>query len=210
MNANFRGVIFAEGRVGISGIVRGRVTIASRDNMVVLHDLQQSVNPGTTSGACKPDDDIVGLFSGANVLWADNMLNSPQQRRDNSNTGAAWLLPRKRFNPSSTTSDLVVHATALSLRSIGIERPAPPAGLAVASWVNRGFVRQVGGRIQSRAGQGGTISGGSLHGYTSDISFNQCTLSYPPPYFPTTGRWTLSQFYEINPQNFNAATWFSY
>lgn len=209
-NANFRGVIFAEGRVGISGIVRGRVTIASRDNMVVLHDLQQSVNPGTTSGACKPDDDIVGLFSGANVLWADNMLNSPQQRRDNSNTGAAWLLPRKRFNPSSTTSDLVVHATALSLRSIGIERPAPPAGLAVASWVNRGFVRQVGGRIQSRAGQGGTISGGSLHGYTSDISFNQCTLSYPPPYFPTTGRWTLSQFYEINPQNFNAATWFSY
>ncbi|MEQ1691122.1 MAG: hypothetical protein ABMA00_07555 [Gemmatimonas sp.] len=207
-NPNFRGVIFAEGRVGISGVVRGRVTIASRNNMVVLHDLQQSVNPGTTSGSCKPDDDIVGLFSGENVLWADNMLNAPQQRRDNSNTGAAWLLPRKDFNPSATTSDLVVHATALALLSIGTERPNPPAGLATASWVNRGFVRQVGGRIQSRSGQGGTLSGTAMHGYVSDISFNKCALSYPPPYFPTTGRWSLSQFYEINPQNFTAAGWF--
>ncbi|MBL0169449.1 MAG: hypothetical protein IPP90_01805 [Gemmatimonadaceae bacterium] len=209
-NPNFRGVIFVEGRAGISGVVRGRVTIASRNNTVVLHDLQQSVNPGTTSGSCKPDDDIVGVFSGENVLWADNMLNAPQQRRDNSTTGAAWLLPRKDFNPSATTSDLVVHATALALKSIGTERPSPPAGLATTNWVNRGFVRQVGGRIQSRAGQGGTISGTALHGYTSDISFNKCALNYPPPYFPTTGRWSLSQFYEINPQNFNAATWFSY
>ena len=209
-NPNFRGVIFAEGRVGISGVVRGRVTIASRDNMILLHDLVQATNPGTTSGSCKPDDDIVGLFSGENVLWADNMLNAPQQRRDNSNTGAAWLLPRKDFNPSATTSDLMVHATALALESIGTERASPPAGLASNFWVNRGFVRQVGGRIQSRAGQGGTISGTALHGYVSDISFNRCALTYPPPYFPTTGRWSLSQFYEINPQNFTAASWFAY
>jgi hypothetical protein len=76
--------------------------------------------------------------------------------------------------------------------------------------VNRGYVRQVGGRIQSRAGQGGTLSGANMHGYLSDISFNKCALSYPPPYFPTTGRWAVSQFYEIDPQGFSPGVWFSY
>lgn len=209
-NPNFRGVIFVEGKVGISGTVRGRVTVASRNNMVVLHDLVQATNPGTTSGSCKPDDDLIGLFSGENVLWADNALSAPQRRRDNSTSGSAWLTPRKEFNPSAASTDLQVHAVVLALKSIGTERPSPPAGLATSAWVNRGFVRQVGGRIQSRSGQGGTISGTALHGYTSDISFNRCALSYPPPYFPTTGRWSLSQFYEVDPMNFTPAKWFAY
>jgi hypothetical protein len=208
-NPSFRGVIFVEGRVGVSGTVRGRVTVASRNNTVVLTDLMQATNPGTTTGACKPDDDIVGIFSGENVLWADNMLQSPQQRRDNSNTGSAWLLPRKDFSPSTSRPDLNVHATILALRSIGTERPSPPSGLAAAYYVDRGFVRQVGGRIQSRAGQGGTINGTALHGYVSDISFNRCSMTYPPPYFPTTGRWTLSQFYELDPQGFSVDDWFA-
>ncbi len=209
-NPNFRGVIFVEGRVGISGTVRGRITVASRNNMVVLHDLVQATNPGTTTGSCKPDDDMIGLFSGENVLWADNALASPQQRRDNSTSGSAWLAPRKDFNPSASSIDLQVHAVVLALKSIATERPSPPSGLATSAWVNRGFVRQVGGRIQQRAGQGGTISGSALHGYTSDISYNRCALTYPPPYFPTTGKWALSQFYEIDPVNFNPAVWFSY
>jgi hypothetical protein len=209
-NPNFRGVIFVDGRVGVSGVVRGRLTLASRNNMVILHNLEQATNPGLTSGSCKPDDDMVGLFSGENVLWADNMLNSPQQRRDNSSNGSAWMLPRKDFNPSTTSSDLVVHAVALALRSIGTERPSPPAGLTTPFWVNRGFVRQVGGRIQARAGQGGTLSGANMHGYLSDISFNRCALNYPPPYFPTTGRWAISQYYEIDPQGFTPSSWFAY
>jgi hypothetical protein len=34
-------------------------------------------------------------------------------------------------------------------------------------------------------------------------------MTYPPPYFPTTGRWTLSQFYELDPQGFTASDWFA-
>lgn len=206
LNPNFRGAIFVDGRVGVSGTVRGRVTIASRNNIVVLDDLRQATSPGLT-GACRPDDDIVGLFAGENVLWADNLLQSPQWRRANDNSG--WRLPRRDFSASASRPDLHVHAVALALRSIGTERPIPPASLSPSAWVNRGFVRQVGGRIQQRAGQGGTISGASLHGYTSDISFNRCSLTYPPPYFPTTGRWTLSQFYELDPQGFDVTDWFS-
>lgn len=206
-NPNFRGAIFVEGRVGVSGVVRGRVTLASRNNLVVLSDLAQATSPATTTGSCNADDDILGLFSGENVLWADNMLQSPQQRRTNTNNG--WLLPRKDFSPSTNRPDLNVHAVIMALRSIGTERPAPPSGLATANWVNRGFVRQIGGRIQQRAGQGGTINGTSLHGYTSDISFNRCAMTFPPPYFPTTGRWALSQYFEIEPQGFNITDWFA-
>jgi len=208
-NPDFRGVIFAEGRVGVSGTVRGRLTLVSRDNMIVLHELRQAVDPSTTTGACTPDDDIIGLFSGRHVLWADNTLQSPQQRRDNSGNGAAWLAGRKDFDPSPSRPDLAVHAVALALGSIAAERAAPPPGLAASSYVHRGTVRQVGGRIQSRAGQGGTMSGGFLHGYVSDISFNQCALRFPPPYFPTTGHWSRGQFFEINPVGFDPARWFA-
>jgi hypothetical protein len=206
-NPNFRGAIFVEGRVGVSGTVRGRVTLASRNNVVVLSDLMNATSPATTTGSCKPDDDILGIFSGENVLWADNMLQSPQQRRDNTNS--SWLLPRKDFSPSTNRPDLNVHAVIMALRSIGTERPSPPSGLATAYWVDRGTVRQIGGRIQSKAGQGGTISGSARHGYVSDISFNRCARTYPPPYFPTTGRWSLSQFFEIDPQGFNVADWYA-
>ncbi len=206
-NPMFRGAIFVDGRVGVSGIVRGRVTLATRNNIVVLSDLANATSPATTTGSCRPDDDILGIFSGENVLWADNMIQSPQQRRTNTNSG--WLLPRKDFSPSTNRPDLNVHAVIMALRSIGTEDPTPPSGLSTAYWVDRGTVRQIGGRIQSKAGQGGTISGSARHGYLSDISFNRCAMTYPPPYFPTTGRWTLSQFFEVDPQGFSVADWFA-
>ena len=198
LNPSFRGVLFVDGRVGVSGTVRGRVTVASRNNMVVLTDLIQATNPATTSGSCTPEDDMVGLISGENVLWADNALSTPLKR-----VGRAT---RKDFTPSPSRPDLPVHAVVLALRSIATERPSPVDG----EFINRGTVRQVGGRIQQRAGQGGTFnSAGQLHGYVSDISFNRCALTSPPPYFPTTRRWTLSQVYEIDPQGFSANDWFT-
>lgn len=207
LNPNFRGTIFVEGKVGVSGVVRGRVTIASRNAMVVLSDLTQATSPATTSGTCRPDDDIIGLFAGDYVLFADNTLQSPQQRRNNDNTG--WLLPRKDFDPSPSRPDLAVHAVTLGIESVATERPGPPSGLSTAYWVNRGTIRQVGGRINKQASPSGTMSGSVLHGYHEDVSFNRCAMSYPPPYFPTTGRWTLSQYYELDPQGFDIGNWFN-
>jgi hypothetical protein len=205
-NPDFRGSIFVNGRVGVSGTVRGRVTLASPNNIVVLDDLRQATSPATTTGSCSADDDMVGLFAGENVLWVDNSLQTPQQRRTNTNGG--WLRPRKDFSTSTNRPDLTVHAVTLALRSIATERPRPRTSLQ-DDYVFRGFVRQIGGRIQARGGQGGTVSGGVLHGYSSDISHNHCAMSFPPPYFPTTGHWTLSQFYELDPQTFTPASWFA-
>ncbi|WP_337169522.1 hypothetical protein [Gemmatimonas aurantiaca] len=206
-NPNFRGTIFVEGRVGVSGVVRGRVTLASRNATIVLSDLTQATSPATTSGTCRPDDDIIGLFAGDYILFADNTLQSPQQRRSNDST--SWRLPRKDFDPSPGRPDLAVHAVTLGIQSVATERPGPPSGLGTAYWVNRGTIRQVGGRINKQASPSGTMSGTVLHGYHEDVSFNRCAMSYPPPYFPTTGRWTLSQYYELDPQGFDIGDWFA-
>ena len=207
-NPNFRGVIFAEGRVAVSGVVRGRVTIAARSNIVIAHELVQATSPAVTTGTCKAEDDVIGLFAGEYVLYADNLLQTPQRRREGS-TGATWGA-RKEMDPSPRRPDLAVHASVLALKSVGTENANPPAGLPAASYVNRGFVRMVGGTIEAYNGQIGTIgAGGTMHGYRDDISFNRCLLQYPPPYFPTTGRWSRSQYYEVNPQGFSAAAWFA-
>jgi hypothetical protein len=82
-------------------------------------------------------------------------------------------------------------------------------GIPANRVVTRGTTRLIGGTIEDRIGQTGTMSGTFLHGYHDDLSFNRCLLQYPPPYFPTTGRWTRSQVFVVNPQGFNPATWFA-
>ncbi|MEO7998113.1 MAG: hypothetical protein ABI852_11745 [Gemmatimonadaceae bacterium] len=203
-NANFRGVIFAEGKVAVSGTVRGRLTLASRAIMVIAHDLRQATSPALATGTCSADDDIVGLFSGSYVMYSDNSLATPQRRINNAASG--WNA-RKEFDPSTGRPDLTIHASILALKSVAAENSSAPGG--GQPYVDRGTTRLIGGTIESRSGQTGTMSGSNLHGYHDDLSFNRCALKYPPPYFPTTGRWTRTQFYEVNPLSFSPSTWFA-
>lgn len=207
-NSNFRGVIFAEGKVGVSGTVRGRVTIAGRNSIVILSDLKQATSPAVTTGNCSADDDVIGLFAGEYNMYADNMLATPQWRRTNT-AGDAWKWPRKEFDPSPNRPDMAIHASLLALKSVVAERSRPPSGLAANRFVDRGTTRLIGGTIESSLGQTGTMSGTYLHGYHDDLSFNRCLLQFPPPYFPTTGTWSRSQYFEVNPQGFSASSWFS-
>lgn len=206
-NPNFRGVIFVEGKTAVSGTVRGRVTIAARNIINIAHELVQATSPGTTSGTCKPEDDVIGLFSGEYVMYSNNMLAAPMRRRTSAN-GSTWG-NRKEFDPSSRRPDISIHASMLALKSVAAEGGAPPAGLPAAQYVTLGTTRVIGGTIEARAGLTGTMSGTSLHGYNDDLSYNACLLQYPPPYFPTTGRWTRSQIYEVNPVGFSPGAWFT-
>jgi hypothetical protein len=206
-NHNFRGVIFVEGKVAVSGVARGRVTVASRNVMVIAHNLTQATSPAVVAGVCTPDDDVIGLMSGEYVMYSDNTLATPQGRRTGA-TGAAWSWPRKDFDPSPNSPDVVIHASVLALKSVAAEN-ASPVGIPANRFVTRGTTRLIGGTIEDRIGQTGTMSGTFLHGYHDDLSFNRCLLQYPPPYFPTTGRWTRSQVFVVNPQGFNPATWFA-
>ncbi len=194
LNPNFKGVIYVEGKVGISGTVRSRVTIASPNDIIILDNVKQVVDPAL--GICT---DILGLFSGSSIMVADNMLNAPVQQQD-----STWQTMRPVGN-----QDEVIHAVLLALDIFTVQNynagPTDRESCGVTVW-GRGCLLLTGGIIQRTRGAVGTGGGtGSLKRY----SYNTCALTDPPPYFPTTGHFARNRFYELNPVGFNVAAWFA-
>lgn len=194
LNPNFKGVIYVEGKVGISGTVRARVTVASPNNIIILDNVKQSIDPSV--GVCT---DILGLFSGQDIVVSDNMMNAPVQQPD-----LTWQTMRPVGN-----GDEYVHAVVLALNIFTVQNyntgPGNVEACGVTAW-GRGCLQLTGGIIQRIRGAVGTTAGtGNLKRY----SYNTCALTDPPPYFPTTGHFARNRFYELNPVGFNVAAWFT-
>lgn len=194
LNPNFKGVIYVEGKVGISGKVRARVTLASPNNIIILDNVKQSIDPAV--GVC---NDLLGLFSGQDIVMSDNMLNAPV-------TNQAGNLQTMR---PVGNGDEYLHAVVLALGIFTVQNyntgPGDFEDCGATNW-GRGCLNLTGGIIQNTRGAVGTTGGtGNLKRY----SYNSCAVTDPPPYFPTTGHFARNRFYEINPVGFNVATWFA-
>jgi hypothetical protein len=191
INPNSKGVIYAGGTVGISGVLRGRITLYSPNTIVVLDDLRYATDPGT--GICS---DILGLLAGTDVIVADNALLTPQ------NTGSAT-------RNMDDTKDLYLHSVIMALNtSFQVEDyNAGPTNVNDCDGTNngRGCLFLTGGLIQDERGAVGTSSGS---GFTKRYSYDRCAVVYPPPYFPTTGRFTDNRYYELDPVGFGIAALF--
>ena len=87
LNPNFKGVISVTGKVAVSGVLRGRVTLSATNDIILADDITYATDPGT--GLCQ---DLLGIFSGDDVIVADNLLNSPVRDPDNEQLDAA--MPR--------------------------------------------------------------------------------------------------------------------
>jgi hypothetical protein len=74
--------------------------------------------------------------------------------------------------------------------------------------VGRGCLYLTGGLIQKARGAVGTFSSYYGTGYIKRYSYDRCALYNPPPYFPTTGRYTDNRYYEIDPAHFDVAELF--
>lgn len=197
LNVNFKGVIYVNGKVGVSGVVRGRVSVVSPNSIIVLDDLRQANDPGT--GIC---DDIVGLITTGDVVLSDDVLTSPQSK----NNGGSL----KTFDE---TGSEFVQAVILALGVFTVENynSGPTSSTngrencESTNW-GRGCLYLTGGVVQETRGAVGQSDG---HGYKKRYSYNACAGTNPPPYFPTTGRFEPNRIYELDPTGFNAATWFA-
>jgi hypothetical protein len=195
-NPAWEGVIYVNGRVAISGVLNGRVTLASPENIVIADDVRMAVDPGDPQAiSC---GNILGLFSGDSVLVADNTINTPQR-----------INGANPYRTYDDTREEDIHAVVLALDIFGAERyNQGPTAAQLCDGINagRGCLNLAGGIIQRSRGAVGLVGG---EGYIKRYAYNPCAASDPPPYFPTTGRFSRNRVYELDPRGFDVAGWFA-
>lgn len=191
-NPTFKGVIFVEGNVAVSGTVRGNVTLAATGNIVIADDVTYATDPG--AGTC---NDLLGLFAQFDVVLSDNTLNAPKRGEGTST-----------YYTYDDTKDEFVHAIVLALGSMTVDNYASGSTVDESCestpW-GRGCFYLTGGVIQTRRGAVGRLTG---TGYIKRYSYDACAATNPPPYFPTTGHFTNGVYYEVDPSDFDPTSLF--
>jgi len=197
LNPGYKGVIYVDGDVAVSGTVRSRVTIATTGDIVIADDIVYSVDPAT--GNCW---DILGLFAGGSVVVSYTPINSAWQRGGSGSGNGTW-------RSYDETEFERIHAFILTLNTFTVEAydqgPTNAEDCENTNW-GRGCLYLVGGVIQANRGAVG-LSDGS--GYLKRYSYDQCGETQPPPYFPTTGRFSRGAYYEIDPTGFDIDAYFA-
>jgi type II secretory pathway pseudopilin PulG len=190
LNPNFKGVIHVTGKIAISGVVRGRVTLAATENILIADDVVYA----SAGNGC---EDILGLFGGGDIAVVDNTINTAQKPNESTS-----------FRSYDSTPSEFINGVLLTLNTFHVQNygSAPVnAELCENVWFGRGCLFLTGGIIQRTRGAVGTANG---TGYLKRYTYDACAFSDPPPYFPTTGHFARSRYYEINPVGFTAAAFF--
>ncbi len=193
-NTGTKGVLYASGTVGISGVVRGDITLYSPHTIVILDDLRYANDPA--NGQCV---DVFGIISGENTVVADNGINSPQYVKV---SGGSII---QSFDD---TPDTYIQGVIMALGSFSAENfnMGPTSAIGCGGTTNgRGCLYLTGGVIQNTRGAVGQSSG---TGFIKRYSYDRCAVINPPPYFPTTGRFMDNRYYELDPVRFNAPALF--
>jgi hypothetical protein len=214
-NPNFKGVIFVTGDVAISGRVRGRVSVFATGNVVLADDLLYHNAPGT---ACDAEGDIFGAIATQDVVIADNSVQSPFNVNGRLYGGFDDTPTDEQFNlfflaaGTGTGNSGNFYTSGLP----GVPGDVPPYymnGLAHASAVAErcanapaGCVRITGGVAMGRVDYYTyrPVGNGQAYGYAEAHAYDKCGAVNPPPYFPTTGRFIESRYYEVDPVWLNA------
>ena len=192
LNPGYQGVIFVEGKVLVSGQVRGRVTLVASDDIVLGDDLTYRTDPAT--GGCA---DLAGYVAGGRFVLANNALNG------------AWSLPGEEgLWLFDETEGEFIHGVVMALQGItaeGYESGSPRKGPCESPSPGRGCLYLTGGLIQGTPGSLGRPDG---RGYERRLSYDQCAAVEPPPQFPATGVFRRGAHYPVDPTGFDLIDYF--
>ena len=194
LNPSFKGVVFVDGDVAVSGVVRGRVTVAATGDIVIADDITYATPPSV--GNC---EDILGLFAGGDVVISRTPINSPWRI----NNSGSW----RTYDDSA---DEHIDAFILTLNSFFVEGfdqpPTDAEECRPGDTFGRGCIFLNGGIIQRVRGAVGQSTG---TGYVKRYDYDPCGATAPPPYFPTTGRFSRNAYYEVDPTGFDVDAYFA-
>lgn len=197
-NTGYRGVIYVDGKVVVSGTVRGRVTLAATGNVIIGDDLVYENDPG--GGTC---EDILGLISGGTVYVANNLINAPHELKD-TNDGN---YPTIGWMTYDNTQSEFIHAVILALNQFTVETywtGSNNAEPCEGTTMGRGCLYITGGLIQSTRGPVAI----STYGYRKRYAYDACAATSPPPYFPSTGHFYSNRYHIVDPTGFTVAGYF--
>ena len=205
-NPNFKGVIYVDGSVAVSGVVRSQVTLASTGNILLADDLTYVTTPGSIPDCDRNAGvfaDILGLLTPEFFVIEDNNVNSPFRAGSSAGTFSGYL------SQYDDTADETVHAAILTLNSVlaeDITSGATNREVCAGATVGRGCFNMAGAAIQ---GVNAARMSGAGYGWNPQWTYDRCDMIKPPPYFPTTGRYFKNRYYEIDPVGFDVEEWFA-
>jgi len=188
-NPDFRGVMFFDGLIGVSGTLNGRVTLVTSDNITLLDDFTYSV----PANAAKCND-IAGFITARNFYIANNNLNAPQRL-------PSWAGTYRTYDDTgSEFIDGVILAIGTSFTVEEYNQGPTNAQACESTPWGRGCIYLTGGIIQDIRGAVGLTSGrGYLKRYAYDANARFC----PPPHFPTTGKFSKNRYFQVSPEAFS-------
>ncbi len=198
-NPNFKGVLYVTGDVAISGRLRGRVSVVATGNIVLQDDFQYWTAAGTN---CTETGDIFGALAAGNIVIQDNNLQVPFKV----NGTYVGLY-------DDTPADANYNMFLLALGNWGGDIPgisvySGPPSPAIPSITGQrcanapsGCIRITGGMSLGRIDWWTywPIGYSNASGWAEAHAYDPCGATNPPPYFPTTGRYVKSRYYEIDP-----------
>lgn len=200
LNPAFQGVIYVNGNIYMSGVVRGRATVYANNNVKFIDDITYTSPPGALSNICV---NLLGILTGDHAALSDNAINRPKYI--NSTTGGT-----ARFLDDN--QDFFLHGVAMSgvsnlnggfyteLYGVGSHAGRTCTALAgFTTGTSGGCINQAGGVIQRKIYA--TFAGGWT-GFAENRVKDPCLDFDSPPFFPLTGRYKDNEFYEIDPQQF--------
>ncbi|HEY4099859.1 MAG TPA: hypothetical protein VGM20_03160 [Gemmatimonadales bacterium] len=214
-NPNFKGVIYVNGDVALSGKLRGRVSVFATGNIVMADDLLYQNPPGTN---CSATGDIFGAIATRDVVIEDNNLQTPFAVNskvyggfDDTNDANYNMFLLAAGDGGTTNGNWYGEGVSSPWNYYTTAFPVASAepGTANSNWdisaINQkcgsavnGCVRVTGGLAQGRVDDA-TYYGSGFYGWAEAHTYDACGGVNPPPYFPTTGRFIPSRYYEIDP-----------